>query len=83
MTGKVGTNVGRLAAGGVLAYLGKDVRKRARDVKAEDSASVFKYYMHMWNIFTHAMPYYLSGRHRIVERRSLCLVFIIEVLSFP
>ena len=51
MTGKVGTMLSRLAAGGVLAYLGKDVRKRARDVKAEDSASVFKYYMHMWNIF--------------------------------
>ena len=50
MTGKVGYI--RVPGGGRgLAYLGKDVRKRARDVKAEDSASVFKYYMHMWNIF--------------------------------
>jgi homogentisate phytyltransferase/homogentisate geranylgeranyltransferase len=51
MVGRTSTMVSRLVAGALLGFLGKDVRKRARVVKAEDSESVFKYYMHLWNVF--------------------------------
>lgn len=51
MAGRTGALLSRLVAGMVLGFLGKDVRKRASVVKPEDSASVFKYYMHLWNIF--------------------------------
>ncbi len=47
----VGNTVSRLACSVVLFALSKDVRKRASVVKPEDSDSVFKYYMQMWNIF--------------------------------
>ena len=51
MAGRTGALLSRLVAGMVLGFLGRDVRKRASVVKPEDSASVFKYYMHLWNIF--------------------------------
>jgi homogentisate phytyltransferase/homogentisate geranylgeranyltransferase len=47
----VGNLISRLACSVVLFALSKDVRKRASVVKPEDSDSVFKYYMQMWNIF--------------------------------
>ena len=51
LVGRTGTMASRLVAGALLGFLGKDVRKRASVVKAEDSESVFKYYMHLWNVF--------------------------------
>ena len=47
----LGNNLSRVASSVVLFALSKDVKKRASVVKPEDSDSVFKYYMQMWNIF--------------------------------
>lgn len=47
----LGNSLSRVASSVVLFALSKDVKKRASVVKPEDSDSVFKYYMQMWNIF--------------------------------